>query len=48
MSRDSQYLYVLNSRMMSVNAFAVKADGSLTPLPSVTGVPTGTSGLVAR
>jgi 6-phosphogluconolactonase (cycloisomerase 2 family) len=35
LSRDSHYLYVLNSGTDTVSAFAVEADGSLTPLGEV-------------
>ena len=47
LSRNSRFLYVLNSTDHSLSAFAVGADGSLTPLPGVSGLPAGTNGLAA-
>jgi 6-phosphogluconolactonase len=47
LSRNSRFLYVLNSTDHTLSAFAVGADGSLTPLPGVSGLPASTNGLAA-
>lgn len=45
---SGRYLYNLNSGTHTVGVFRVQSDGSLTPLPFVTGLPVGTNGLAAR
>jgi 6-phosphogluconolactonase len=47
-SRDSHFLYVLNSADGSLSAYRVKAHGSLMPLAGVSGLPAGTNGLAAE
>lgn len=47
LSRNSQYLYVLGSGNDTINAFAVQADGSLSPLPGVAGLVATSVGLAA-
>jgi 6-phosphogluconolactonase len=42
-----RFLYSLNSGTNSIGAFRLRADGSLTPLPFVEGLPTGANGLAA-
>lgn len=44
----SQFLYVLNPATLSISAFAVQADGSLTLLTGVGGLAAGMVGLAAR
>jgi 6-phosphogluconolactonase len=45
---NGRFLYSLNSGANTIGAFRVRADGSLTPLPFVTGLPPGANGLAAR
>lgn len=45
---NGHFLYSLNSGTNAIGAFRVQADGSLTPLPFVSGLPGGANGLVAR
>ncbi|MBS1510149.1 MAG: beta-propeller fold lactonase family protein [Bacteroidetes bacterium] len=47
LSDNSKYLYVLNNGSHSISAFAVSANGSLSSIQSVTGLPTGANGLAA-
>ena len=48
-SRNSQFLYVLNAGTETIGAFTVNADGSLTPAAGgASGLPTGTFGLAVR
>jgi 6-phosphogluconolactonase (cycloisomerase 2 family) len=47
LSRNSQYLYALNSGTGSVAAFAVQSDGSLVSLGSVGALAPGAVGLAA-
>jgi 6-phosphogluconolactonase len=48
LSRNGRFLYVLNGGDGSLSAYRVSADGSLTPLPGVNGLPSGTNGLAAE
>jgi 6-phosphogluconolactonase (cycloisomerase 2 family) len=45
---NGRFLYSLNSGANTIGAFRVRADGSLTPLPFVEGLPVGANGLAAR
>jgi len=47
-SRDGRTLYTLNIGDGSIGVFRIHADGSLTPLPGVSGLPLGLNGLAAR
>ena len=47
-SRNGRYLYVLAGRAGGIAAYAIDADGRLTPVPGAGGLPTGTVGLAAR
>jgi hypothetical protein len=47
-SRFLYVLYVRNAGNSTVSGFRVHADGSLTPVTSVTGLPTGSVGIAAR
>ncbi|HUE95228.1 MAG TPA: beta-propeller fold lactonase family protein, partial [Longimicrobiaceae bacterium] len=46
-SRDGRYLYVLGSGTDTVTAFAIDADGGLTPVDVVGGLPAAVVGLAA-
>jgi hypothetical protein len=48
MSRDSHYLYSLNSGDGTISAFRVNADGSLDPIPGASGILTSGNGLAAQ
>jgi len=48
LTRDSRYLYSLNSGDGTIGAFLVNADGSLQALPGLSGLPAGANGLAAR
>ncbi|HEV8600943.1 MAG TPA: beta-propeller fold lactonase family protein [Gemmatimonadales bacterium] len=48
LSRNGGYLYALNSGTQTISAFAVGADGSLTTLATVSGLPASVNGLAAR
>jgi 6-phosphogluconolactonase len=48
LSRSGRFLYVLNGADGSLYAYRVSADGSLAPLPGVTGLPPSTNGLAAE
>lgn len=48
LSRNSRFLYVLNGGEGSLSAYWVRADGSLVPLPGVSGLPASTNGLAAE
>ena len=48
LSRDSRYLYSLNSGNGTVSAFRVNANGSLAALPGLSGIPAGANGLAAQ
>jgi 6-phosphogluconolactonase (cycloisomerase 2 family) len=48
LSRSSRYLYALNSGNQTIAAFAVGADGSLTAIGAVSGLPASANGLTAR
>jgi 6-phosphogluconolactonase (cycloisomerase 2 family) len=48
LSRNSRYLYALNSGNQTIAAFAVGADGSLTAIGAVSGLPASANGLTAR
>jgi 6-phosphogluconolactonase len=47
-SPDHGYLYSLAAGPHEIRPFAIRADGSLTALPALTGVPVAAQGLVAR
>ena len=48
LSRDSRYLYSLNSGNGTISAFRVNGNGSLLPLPGLSGIPKGANGLAAQ
>jgi 6-phosphogluconolactonase (cycloisomerase 2 family) len=48
LSNDSKFLYVLNGAGNSITGYAVGANGSLTYMQTITGLPTGANGLAAR
>jgi len=48
LSRGSQFLYVLESGTSSIGAYQAKADGGLTAIQRVSGLPAGSVGLAAR
>jgi 6-phosphogluconolactonase (cycloisomerase 2 family) len=48
LTNDSRILYVLNSGAATISAFRTHADGGLTALPGVSGLPATANGLVAR
>jgi len=48
LTRDSLYLYSLNSGNGTISAFLVNADGSLQTLSALSGLPAGANGLAAR
>ena len=48
LTRDSRYLYSLNSGDGTLSAFRVNANGSLAALPGLSGIPAGANGLAAR
>jgi len=47
-SDDQRYLYVRNSGDNSISQFRIAGDGHLTPVATLSGLPAGASGLVAR
>jgi len=48
LSHNSRYLYVLQTGgAQAIHAFRVEADGHLTPLGAIAGLPNGTRGLTA-
>jgi len=47
LTRNSRFLYTLNSGNGTVSAFGINRDGALSPIPGVSGVPAGTNGLAA-
>ena len=47
-SADGRFLYALANISQTISAFRIAADGSLTPSGIISGVPTSTSGLIAR
>lgn len=47
-SADSRFLYVLASGTDRIRAYAIAANGSLSAIPGVTGLPGAANGLVAR
>lgn len=48
LSQHSRYLYSLNSGSQTIGAFAVGADGALTAIGTVGGLPASANGLAAR
>ncbi len=48
LSRDSRYLYSLNSGSHTISAFRVNVNGSLQTLPGLSGLPASANGLAAR
>jgi 6-phosphogluconolactonase (cycloisomerase 2 family) len=48
LSKDSRYLYALNSGTMAIAIFAVRHDGTLEDMGSIGGLPAGVNGLAAR
>jgi len=48
LSRDGRFLYTLNSGSGTIAAFSVRANGSLSPRRSLSGLPAGSNGLAAR
>jgi 6-phosphogluconolactonase (cycloisomerase 2 family) len=47
-SKDNQYLYALSNVGGAIDEFVIGADGSLTPIGTVYGLPTTSSGLVTN
>ncbi len=48
LSRNSHYLYALDSGTQAISAFRVESDGSLTPLgDTASALPASTNGLAA-
>ncbi len=45
---NSRFIYVLNSGTQEIVGFRVRANGSLTPVTTVSGLPAGANGLLAR
>jgi 6-phosphogluconolactonase len=45
---ESRFLYTLNSGNESISSFSVGLDGELAPLNTLTGLPDGANGLIAR
>lgn len=45
---NGRFVYSLNTGTNTIGAFGVRADGALTPLPFVSGLPSGANGLAAR
>jgi 6-phosphogluconolactonase len=45
---ESRFLYTLNSGNESISSFSVGLDGELAPLTTLTGLPDGANGLIAR
>jgi len=48
LSRNGRFLYTLNSGSGTIAAFSVRANGSLSPRPSLSGIPAGSNGLAGR
>jgi 6-phosphogluconolactonase (cycloisomerase 2 family) len=48
LTNNSKYLYVLNSGNESIGSFSVNNDGSLAAIETVSGLPNGATGLVAK
>lgn len=48
LSRNSRFLYALNSGNQTIAGFSVGADGSLTAIGAVSGLPASANGLAAR
>ncbi len=48
LSNNSKYLYILNAGSHTIGVYAVAGNGSLSLQQTVTGVPTGATGLTAR
>ncbi len=48
LSRGSRFLYSLNSGNGTISGFRVNANGSLSPVPALSGIPAGANGLVAQ
>jgi 6-phosphogluconolactonase (cycloisomerase 2 family) len=48
LARNSRYLYALNAGTQTISGFAVGADGSLTAIGTVGGLPASANGLAAR
>ena len=47
-NNSGRYLYSLGAGLHGIGAFRMESDGSLSPLGTVTGLPVGTVGLLAR
>ena len=48
LSNNSKYLYILNSNSHTIGVYAVANDGGLSNVQTVTGIPTGATGLAAK
>jgi 6-phosphogluconolactonase (cycloisomerase 2 family) len=48
LNNNSKYLYILNGVSHTIGVYAVAANGSLSLIQTVTGVPAGATGLTAR
>ena len=48
LSRQDKYLYVRNGGNRTISIFMPEPDGTLTPMGTVTGLPAGANGIVAR
>jgi 6-phosphogluconolactonase (cycloisomerase 2 family) len=48
LSRDSRFLFSLNSGNGTISAFRINSKGALTAIPGLSGIPAGANGLAAR
>jgi 6-phosphogluconolactonase (cycloisomerase 2 family) len=48
LSRDGQFLYVIQAGRLSIAIFRVESDGTLTRQPSKGGLPAGVQGIAAN
>jgi 6-phosphogluconolactonase (cycloisomerase 2 family) len=48
LSRDGQFLYVIQAALQSIAIFRVQADGKLVRQPSKAGLPVGVQGIAAN
>jgi 6-phosphogluconolactonase (cycloisomerase 2 family) len=46
-SQNGRFLYVLTDQLGQIYSFRIEADGSLTSLGAVDGLPAGSGGLIA-
>jgi hypothetical protein len=48
LSRDSRFLFSLNSGNGTISAFRINPKGALMAIPGLSGIPAGANGLAAR